>query len=296
MYELECGEVMSKDIFGDRMKEYEQSEAGRKSLKYLPLCVRIDGKNFSKLTKNLERPYCPSFHKLMVEVTKILVKESSANIGYTQSDEISLVFYNSKVNSELYFNGKYQKLASVLSSLATAHFNDLSTKIPFGLNRLATFDARAWSVPNITEAVNTLLWREMDATKNSISTLTRCYYSHNEVKNKSCKEMLDMLYAKDVQWNKMPTEFKRGTYITRVLKKLNEKNLENRINHLTGMKYELAKKNIEKNIGKEITDIVKIHFPILKTYEDRYNILDPLSEETYLELKRKFNEEIVDET
>lgn len=34
------------DIFGNRMKEYEQVEAGRKSLRYLPVCVRLDGNGF----------------------------------------------------------------------------------------------------------------------------------------------------------------------------------------------------------------------------------------------------------
>jgi tRNA(His) 5'-end guanylyltransferase len=287
------GENMKKgkDLFGDRMKEYEQSEAGRKGLKYLPICVRLDGKNFSKLTKNLERPYCKLFHNLMIEVTKILIKETGANIGYTQSDEISLIYHNTKINSELYFNGKFQKLTSVLASMATAHFNNISVNIPF-LNDLAIFDARAWNVPNVIEAVNTLLWREMDATKNSITTLARCYYSHNEIKNKSCKEMLDMLYNKNVLWNKMPAEFKRGTYIVRVSKTLDEEELKKRISHLKGEIYQKAKRNIFENIGKVSMVISSINLPPLKTYDKRYDILTPIDMTEFLELKKYNNIEI----
>ena len=49
---------MSKlDVFGDRMKDYEQKEAGRKFLPMLPICIRLDGKGFSKFTKKMNRPY-----------------------------------------------------------------------------------------------------------------------------------------------------------------------------------------------------------------------------------------------
>jgi len=82
---------MKNDNFGNRMKEYERL-FGNQFMPFLPVCMRIDGKTFSKWTKGLERPYDKRLTDLMVATTKYLVAETGALMGYTQSDEISLVF------------------------------------------------------------------------------------------------------------------------------------------------------------------------------------------------------------
>lgn len=114
------------DVFGDRMKKYEQIEAGRIFLPNLPILVRIDGKGFSKYTKKLNKPYDIRFSDIMINVTKFLVKQTNACIGYTQSDEITLVLYAKELNQEIFFAGKIQKMVSVISSMATAKFNQLA--------------------------------------------------------------------------------------------------------------------------------------------------------------------------
>lgn len=186
---------MSKDKsdFGDRMKIYEQHEAGRRCLPLLPICARLDGRGFSKWTRGLNRPYDQRLSEIMIETTKFLVEESQAKIGYTQSDEISLIFGE----SEVFFDGKIQKLVSILASLATAKFNqEATTKLINHIIKsgLAFFDCRIWTVPNQTEAANTLLWRELDATKNSISMAAQHYYSHKELDKKTSSEKQEMLH------------------------------------------------------------------------------------------------------
>lgn len=203
-----------RDVFGDRMKMYEQMEAGRFAMPSLPLCVRLDGKNFSNWTRKLAKPYDERFSNIMIEVTKFLVKESGAVIGYTQSDEITLILHNDNPKSELYFRGKFQKITSVLASMAAAKFNQLVASTNLSTT-LGYFDCRAWNVPNKTEAVNALLWREYDATKNSIIGATSQHYSHSEMMNKHTGQQLDMLIAKGVNWNDYPAFFKRGTYVQR---------------------------------------------------------------------------------
>ncbi len=61
------------DALGDRMKSYESVEAGRRFLPLLPVLCRLDGKNFSKFTKGMNRPYDERMSKCMVETTKVLV-------------------------------------------------------------------------------------------------------------------------------------------------------------------------------------------------------------------------------
>lgn len=210
---------MSQDDLGDRMKEFESLEAGRRLMSQLPICVRIDGRSFSKFTRGLMRPYDERMSRCMIETTKYLVEQTKALIGYTQSDEISLVYYQENYNSQNFFNGKVQKLTSVLASLATVKFNSLLPEhLPEKAGLLPVFDCRVWNVPNIIEAVNTLVWREIDATKNSVSMAARHYFSHNELQDKGRADMMDMLHSKGVNWNDYPTFFKRGTYIQRRVK------------------------------------------------------------------------------
>jgi len=203
---------MDRTDLGDRMKGYESQEAGRRLLPLLPICIRLDGRGFSKWTAGLERPFDVRLSQAMVATTKALVKESSAAIGYTQSDEISLVL----PGRSLFFDRRIQKLSSVLAAFATACFGELvRDSIPERRGRPATFDCRVWAVPDLEEAANTLLWREVDATKNSISMATRAHYPHAELVDKSASEMQEMLHAVGVNWNDFPVFFKRGTFVQR---------------------------------------------------------------------------------
>lgn len=202
------------DSFSTRMKLYEMAEAGRRLMPLLPMCVRLDGNNFSRFTKGLARPYDKRLSDLMVALTNYLVRETGASIGYTQSDEISLVCYSDTFKSQVYFDGRKQKIESVLAAKASVFFNKLLPEhIPEKADWSPVFDCRVWNVPTKVEAVNTLLWREQDATRNSITMAAHEYYSHNELFKKNTKEMQAMLLDKDVNWNDYPAFFKRGSFV-----------------------------------------------------------------------------------
>ncbi|MEZ4658167.1 MAG: tRNA(His) guanylyltransferase Thg1 family protein [Caldilineaceae bacterium] len=204
------------DQFGDRIKYYEQQEVGRRLLPLLPACARIDGKGFSKFTEGLARPFDARLVELMCETTAYLVQEAQACIGYTQSDEISLVWYSDDYKSQIFFDRRIQKMVSVLASMTTAFFNaNLPKYLPEKSGALALFDCRVWQVPTLEEAANTLLWREFDATKNSISMAARHYYPHAELHKKTGSEMQEMLWQKGVNWNDYPSFFKRGMFVQR---------------------------------------------------------------------------------
>jgi tRNA(His) guanylyltransferase len=203
---------------GDRMKLYERAEAGRRFLPLLPICVRIDGKRFSTWTAGLARPYDQRLSDLMVDVTVRLVEETQALLGYTQSDEISLVFYSSDLARATPFDGRVQKLTSILASMATSFFNiQLPARIPERADRPALFDCRAWTVPTREEACNALLWRERDASKNSLSMAARHYYPHQQLDGAKGPQLHELLHAVGVNWNDYPAFFKRGSFIRREL-------------------------------------------------------------------------------
>lgn len=209
--------MANQDLFGNRMKDYERMETGRKFMPGLPVYARIDGRSFSKFTKGMMRPYDIAMSNAMVATTKYLVDETHACIGYTQSDEISLCWFIDTRDGQIFFDGKIQKMVSVLAGLATARFNQYGRELwPDRFERaLPVFDARVFQLPNKVECANAFLWREFDATKNSISMAARSIYSHKELHQKNGSEMQEMLWQIGINWNDYPASFKRGTYVQR---------------------------------------------------------------------------------
>lgn len=261
--------MSKKDDFGDRMKRYEMAEAGRKLMPLIPIIARIDGRCFSSFTRGLERPYDIRLSNLMIDTTKFLVKETNANCGYTQSDEITLGWYIPDYDEELFFGGRISKMTSTLAALATVYFNKkIQQYLPINYwDKMPTFDSRVWNVPNIEEATNAFLWREKDATKNSISMAARNYYSHKELVNKNSSEMQEMLFQKGINWNDYPTFFKRGTYVQR--QKTIRKFTKDELNSLP------PRHNVFSNPDFQIerTDYVALELPPLTKIINREKVI-----------------------
>ncbi len=204
------------DDFGNRMKTYEAVETGRKLDPRLPIYARIDGRAFSTFTRGMKRPFDLSMTGAMIETTKHLVHATHARIGYTQSDEISLVWLAEDERSDVFFSGRVQKMASVLASMAAAKF---ATAIPPEYrDRLAHFDARVFQLPSKEEAANTFLWRAMDARKNAIGMVAQSRFSAKMLHGKDQAAMLSMLAEAGVDFEAdYPACLRCGTFIRRKL-------------------------------------------------------------------------------
>lgn len=205
---------MSKhpDEFGDRMKAYEGVEAKRRLDIDLPVVARIDGRSFSKFTRGFERPYDHALHGAMVAATKALVEGTHADIGFTQSDEITLVWRRCSI-----FDARVSKLTSVLASMATVNFalNLLPFRRSEVLHRMPHFDARVWNVPSETEAVNAVLWRSQDARKNGVSSAARSVMSAKAMHGLDQLGMIEAMAEVDVVYAEFPEEHRHGTYLQR---------------------------------------------------------------------------------
>jgi tRNA(His) 5'-end guanylyltransferase len=207
----------TKDDLGARMKGYEAHETQRRSMRRLPICVRMDGRAFHTFTRGLDRPYDEGFSRMMIETAKYLVGETHAKIGYTQSDEITLVFWDGSFTGEPLFGGKLFKLTSVLSSMTTAKFISLLPEfLPEKVGKLPTFDARIFQVPSLDEAANLILWRWFDARKNSISMAAQALFSAKQLFKKDGKAKIEMLRSRGVEWDGYPAFFKWGTFVQRI--------------------------------------------------------------------------------
>lgn len=207
------------DALGDEQKRFEQAFAGEKIMPGIPVLARLDGRSFHSFTKGLSRPFSEKLISSIQETTKVLVEEFKPTVAYTQSDEITLCWLNEETQeTKLMFGGKIQKLTSVMAATASVHFNyfvhtligpEYSVKRP-------TFDCRVWQVPTPQVAAENFLWREMDASKNSVSMAASAYFSPKELDGKSTKERKAMLYGKGVTWARYPASFRKGTYFRRV--------------------------------------------------------------------------------
>jgi tRNA(His) guanylyltransferase len=259
---------MKKDNLGDRMKKYESQTTKTELINLIPVVARLDGKSFSKFTKGLRRPYDERLSRLMINTTKFLVKEFNANIGYTQSDEISLVFYNPDPKSQPLFGNRVFKIETTLAAFASVYFNKyLSEYLPEKADKFPTFDCRVFNVPNEEEAVNALYWRELDATKNSITMAASAYYSHKQLMNKNGKVKQEMLFQKGVNWNDYPAFFKRGQYVQR--KRVYRKYTTDEISVLP-KKHEAR---INPDLKIERWEIQELDLPPLNKIENKVDVI-----------------------
>ncbi len=204
------------DDFGDRMKRYEGRESDRTFMPFLPTLARLDGRSFHTFCRGLEKPYDENFHSLMVEVTRFLMQEAVPLAGYTQSDEISLV-WTSTAESQAFFNGRAQKMTSILAALASVEFNRLLPQyLPKKAHLRPVFDCRVWQVPTREEAANTFLWRENDASRNSVLAAGQAVFSHKELQGLGTKKVQEKLFQeRNINWNDYPAWAKRGSWFRR---------------------------------------------------------------------------------
>lgn len=231
-----------RDELGKRMKKYE-SVSKTVLMRRTPVIIRIDGKAFHTFTRGFEKPFDKVLVKTMQETTKYLCENIQGCVfEYTQSDEISLVLIDYQtLTTDAWFDYEVQKLCSVAASMATMAFNKFFNKNIeiFSLNEVvnnqgdiideekyqlhrthikalekgAMFDARAFNIPK-EEVTNCIYWRQLDATRNSIQMVGQAHFSHNELHEKTCNQIQDMLHEqKGINWNDYPAYLKRGTAV-----------------------------------------------------------------------------------
>jgi tRNA(His) 5'-end guanylyltransferase len=197
--------------------------------------IRLDGKGFSKYTKKLNKPFDDGFSDDMDATAAFLCENiQGAKFAYTQSDEISIILTDFDNNeSAAWFDNNIQKMVSIAASMATAKFNQLrlirncdkirtnkedvtinvTSDVDIANFTPAMFDARVFQVPTVDEMINAMIFRQQDATRNSVSMAAYDLCGHNATDGKSGAEKQEMMWQKGVNWNDYKTKYKRGTVI-----------------------------------------------------------------------------------
>lgn len=202
---------MKFDELDLKMRVYETAQ-DRCVLPNMYMVARIDGRGFTKLTKDVHKfkaPFDEVFRDYMVDTVKHLMN-CGFNIiyGFTQSDEISLLFdYN-----ETAFSRKTRKYNSILAGEASAKFSLL-------LGSIGAFDCRISELPNKNLVVDYFRWRNEDAHRNALNA--HCYWRLREdkfsktdaakkIKGLSTANKNELLFSYGLNFNEFPNWQKRG--------------------------------------------------------------------------------------
>lgn len=176
------------------------------------IVARIDGRSFTRLTKEVhkfEAPFDERMRDMMVETTKHLMNCGfDCLYGYTQSDEISLLFHPNITT----FDRKIRKFNSVLAGEASAKFSLL-------LGDNACFDCRISELPTINLVVDYFRWRNEDAHRNALNGW--CYWTLRKegksvkqatkmLEGKSVANKNELLFQHEINFNELPLWQRRG--------------------------------------------------------------------------------------
>jgi tRNA(His) guanylyltransferase len=262
---------MNFDSLGDECKWFESNFSVENLIPTLPVIIRLDGNNFHNYTKGLQRPFDEQLSELMIETTKELVKETGAVIGYTQSDEITLILHNPDPSKQFYQGGKKFKILSKLTGFAVNFFNIKRLELLPNHNKIANFDCRVYQVPNLYYAYKQLLWRELDATKNSISVLAHSNFSHKSLQNLHRNQLMDkLMLEKNINWNDLETKYKRGSYVKKVKDSSSEKYTPEELALLP----EKHHARLNPYTFKKIRGVIQvIDMPIISTLESQFETI-----------------------
>lgn len=235
-----------RDDLGTRMKTFYENIPKTRLMRRVPVAIRLDGKAFHTFTSGFQKPFDFVLMDTMQQTMKYLCENiQNCVFGYTQSDEITLILVDyQKFTSDAWFDYEVQKLTSVSASMATMAFNkyfsenvveynlthDPLVKRREGLldnyisavEKGAMFDARCFNIPK-EEVTNLIYWRQLDATRNSIQMVGQAHFSHDELQDKTCNMIQDMLMTKyGINWNDFTVPCKRGTACIKVATKVTE--------------------------------------------------------------------------
>lgn len=223
---------MDKTTLGDRMKKNYENVTRYYLTRRTPVIIRIDGKAFHTFTRGMNKPFDTILSRAMQNTMEYLCRNvQGCVLGYTQSDEISLLLTDyAELDTDAWFGDNLQKMCSVAASMATMAFNvyfrdrvcDCLVDLPGDqFDRTyniydpklfsAMFDARCFNIPK-EEVCNYFIWRQQDAVRNSIQSVGQANFSQKELHGKNCDAIQDMLFkVKGINWNDTPTMFKRGS-------------------------------------------------------------------------------------
>jgi tRNA(His) 5'-end guanylyltransferase len=227
---------VSQPKLKDRIEAYKAA-SDFKLMGKVPLIISVSGRSFSKITSLLEKPYDPKFAECMFSTMSQLCAEIEGVLfAYHHNDEIIIVTRNDQTLETVpWFDNKIQKICSVTSAIATMHFNKCASYLKLNLMDNPIFTSEVFIVPNISEAINTLIFSQQH---NFISSIQlACFYEllkkydKNTIKEMlsglSVDEKIDLLNQEcNIDFNNYPSAFRRGSACYKIPKIIDDNQMK----------------------------------------------------------------------
>ena len=164
---------MKNDSLGDRMKLNYENRAKTYLTRRTPVIIRLDGSHFHTFTRGFVKPFDKRLVETMQETTLALCQAiQGCVLGYTQSDEITLVLVDYKaLDTEAWFDYGVQKVCSTSAALATLYFNRIfERKVDEFVKELAE-----GKHSELSDSINKLLPSYQRAIKQGATFDSRCF-------------------------------------------------------------------------------------------------------------------------
>lgn len=227
-------------------KEFEQVNLNYRSKtdyildKTKPIILMLDGRAFSKFTKEFDTPFDVNFVGLMDKTAKYLCANiQNAVYAFVQSDEISIYIKPCEELTEPWFGGRLNKICSVAAGMASSFFmkeyisykltlddseftksmNILEIEEEIKNLPIPSFDCRAWNVPTYDEVIDWFVYRQKDCIRNSKQQFSQKYVPHKALLNKNTDEQIQYVLEAtwgSMDWNKLENAVKYGRLIRKI--------------------------------------------------------------------------------
>jgi tRNA(His) guanylyltransferase len=200
--------------FPQRMISYEESTE-YKLLRKIPIIIKIDGRSFSTVTRNIQKPFCHKTMSIMNGTMLSLVKQiDGAIFGYTYSDKIIIVLRNDRSETEdPWFGNNIQDICSTTSSLVTYEFLNHMWEIEKSpqFEGSITFKTKVFGIPNISEVINYLIYSQYCCIQHSINSILTSIIGNNSVLDGvSFEDRKKALDDAGISLNDFPSAFRFG--------------------------------------------------------------------------------------
>ena len=195
---------------GSFEKDYEREQIGEVIQQNKFIVARLDGRSFHAFTRMYTKPFDAGISNAMSAVAGDLLDEFHADLAYTQSDEITLVWKAKTGESQHPFGGKIHKLTSLLAAHCSMQFNKR-----IGFSKDATFDCRVWGDDYVDGVITNLHWRHLDAVRNSINMVAYSEFPPSKLDRVSSQDRISMLWQKGISLEKFKSRDIFGAFITK---------------------------------------------------------------------------------
>lgn len=231
-------ELNMSNKLNERINSYQEL-TDFKLLNRLPIVICVNGRNFAKLTSLLDKPYCSKLADgMFVTMLKLCTEVDGTIFAYQYNDEIVMIVRNDQtLETESWYDNRIQKICSVTSSIATLQFRNYLESTELTYTGEPVFTSQVFAVPNIMEAINTIVYKQQQNFHTSIQLA--CFYEllkkydKNAIKDMlhglNVDEKVDLLKQEcDVNYNEYPHSFRRGAGCYKVPKVVNDGTMKNK--------------------------------------------------------------------